>query len=140
WNDVQATFADGRLKTLPLVAKHRGLLTLDYTTPNKKWMFNTHVQLVGTQRLPDNSQVPHDLVHHFPEQTPTYAIWNAQITRSWKKVEVYLGGENLTSYQQHHAIIAVEDPTSPYFNGSQIWAPIMGPMAYLGVRIAPSGL
>lgn len=141
WNDVRATFADGVLKKIPLVAKHRGLVTLDYTTPNKKWMFNTRVQLVGAQRLPDNSLVPHQYTHDFPEISPTYAIWNAQITRSLgKKIELYIGGENLNGFQQHHAIIAASEPDSPYFNGSQIWGPIMGQVAYLGLRFSPSGL
>lgn len=140
WNDVRATFSDGQLKTLPLVAKHRGLVTLDYTTPNKKWMFNTNVQIVGPQRLPDNSKVPHEYMHDFPEVSPVFAVWNAQITRSWKKFEIYIGGENLNSYQQHHAIMAANEPWSPYFNGAQIWAPMMGRVAYLGVRVSPSGL
>lgn len=140
WNDVRATFADGRLKTLPLVAKHRGLVTIDYTTPGKKWMFNTNIQIVGPQRLPDNSQVPHDYVHDFPPITPTFAIWNAQITRSWKKLELYLGAENIGGYQQHQAIMAAGDPWGPYFNGAQIWAPMMSRVAYLGVRVSPSGL
>ncbi|HRI59065.1 MAG TPA: TonB-dependent receptor [Saprospiraceae bacterium] len=141
WNDVQATFSDGVLRTLPLVAKHRGLVTLDYTTPDKNWMFNTRVQIVGPQRLPDNSQVPHEYTHDFPEISPTYGIWNAQVTRRFgKKFELYLGGENLTGYQQHAAIIAANEPNSPYFNGSQIWAPLMGQVAYLGVRFAPAGL
>jgi outer membrane receptor protein involved in Fe transport len=141
WNDVQATFSDGVLRTLPLVAKHRGLVTLDYTTPDKLWMFNTRVQIVGPQRLPDNSQVPHEYTHDFPEISPTYAIWNAQVTRRFgKKFEIYVGGENLNGFQQHAAIIAAEAPNSPYFNGSQIWAPIMGQVAYLGVRFSPSGI
>jgi len=140
WNDVRATFSDGELRTLPLVAKHRGLITLDYTTPDKKWMFNTNIQIVGPQRLPDNSMVPHELIHDFPAQSPTYGLWSAQITRSWNNVEIYVGGENLTAFQQHAAIIAVSNPNSPYFNGSQLWAPIMGTVGYLGVRFSPSGL
>lgn len=140
WNDVRATFSDGQLKTLPLVAKHRGLVTLDYTTPNKKWMFNTRVQIMGPQRLPDNSKVPHIYTHGFPAESPVFAIWNAQITRSWKKFEIYIGGENLNGYQQHSAIMAANEPWSPYFNGAQIWAPMMGRVAYLGVRVAPAGL
>jgi hypothetical protein len=69
-----------------------------------------------------------------------FAIWNEQITRSWKKFEIYVGGENLNGYQQHSAIMAANEPWSPYFNGAQIWAPMMGRVAYLGVRVAPSGL
>ncbi|MCE7924997.1 MAG: hypothetical protein DYG98_18240 [Haliscomenobacteraceae bacterium CHB4] len=141
WNDVRATYADGVLRTLPLVAKHRGLVTLDYTTPDKNWMFNTRVQIIGPQRLPDNSQVPHEYIHDFPETSPTFAVWNAQVTRRFgKKFELYLGGENLNGYQQHEAIIAADKPDSPYFNGSQIWAPLMGQVAYLGLRFAPAGL
>jgi outer membrane receptor protein involved in Fe transport len=141
WNDVRATYSDGVLRKIPLVAQHRGLVSLDYTTPDKKWMFNTRVQIIGPQRLPDNSQVPHEYVHDFPSVTPTFGIWNAQVTRRiGKKLEVYVGGENLNGYQQHNAIIAAGEPDSPYFNGSQIWAPMMRQVAYLGVRYSPSGL
>ncbi len=140
WTDSRTTFSDGALRLLPLLAQHRGLFTADYTTADKKWMFNVRAQIVGPQRLPDNSQIPHELVHDFPAKTPTYTLWSAQITRSWHKIEVYVGGENLTGFQQHAAIIVANDPNSPFFNGSQIWAPIMGQIAYLGVRFAPSGL
>lgn len=141
WNQVEATFSDEVLRTLPLVAKHRGMVTLDYTTPNKLWMFNTRVQIVGPQRLPDNSLIPHQYTHDFPESSPTYAIWNLQVTRRFgKKIEFYVGGENLNGFQQHHAIIAANEPNSPYFNGSQVFAPIMGQVGYLGVRFAPNGL
>ncbi len=134
YNDVRATFSNGRLNTLPLVAKHRGLITMDYETPNKRWMFNTNIQIIGPQRLPDNSAVPHEYVHDFPENSPTYALVNLQVTRRWGNFELYVGGENVGNFQQHHAIIAANEPWSPYFNGSQIWAPMMGAVGYLGVR------
>lgn len=134
-------FADSGLRTIPLVAKHRGLVTLDYTTPNKLWAFHTRVQVMGPQRLPDNSQIPHEYTHDFPTTSPTFGIWNAQVTRRiGKKLEVYIGGENLTGFQQHNAIIAANEPDSPFFNGSQVWAPMMRQVAYLGVRFAPGGL
>ncbi len=140
YNDVQATYADGQLRPIPLVAKHRGLVTADYTTPNKKWMINTNIQIVGPQRLPDNSKLPFDYGEAFPANSPLYALRNAQITRSWKKIELYLGCENISGFRQEQAIIAASDPNSPYFNGSQIWGPIMGTMPYLGLRYAPTGL
>ena len=140
WNDVRATYADNVLRRVPLVAQHRGLVTLDYTTPNKRWMFNTRVQIVGPQRLPDNSQVPHEYRHDFPQNSPTYAIWNAQITRYiGKKLEIYAGGENLNGFQQHNAIIAANEPDSPYFNGSQIWGPMMRQVGYVGLRYSIQG-
>lgn len=141
WNDVRSEFADGKLKTQPLVARQRGLVSIDYTTPTKKWLFNTYVQVIGSQRLPDNSYIPHQYTHDFPSSTPTFALWNAQVTRKLnKKWELYAGCENITGYQQHHAIIAANEPESPFFNGSQVWAPMMRQVGYLGVRFAPGGL
>jgi outer membrane receptor protein involved in Fe transport len=140
WNDVRATFEKGGLMLQPLVARHRGLIGLDYTTRDKKWSFNSHVRIVGPQRLPDNSKIPHRYTHDFPEYSPVYATVNLQITRHWKKTEWYIGGENLNNFQQHNAIIAAEDPLSPFFNGSQLWAPMMGTVGYMGVRFSPSGI
>ena len=37
-------------------------------------------------------------------------------------------------------LIAANNPASPYFNGSQVWAPMMRQIGYLGLRYAPSGL
>lgn len=141
WNDVRAEFADGILKRVPLVARQRGLVSVDYTTPNQRWSFNTYVQIVGPQRLPDNSFLPHSLTHNFPAITPTFALLNAQITRKFgKNLELYGGCENITGYQQHHTIISANDPASPFFNGSQVWAPMMRQVGYLGLRWSPSGL
>jgi len=141
WNDVRSEFADGKLKAQPLVARQRGLVSIDYVTPTKKWLFNTYVQIIGSQRLPDNSYLPHEYAHDFPPNTPTFALWNAQVTRKLnKKWELYAGCENITGYQQHHAIIAANEPDSPFFNGAQVWAPMMRQIGYLGVRFAPGGL
>lgn len=141
WNDVRAEYADGITKMQPLVARHRGLISVDYSTPGKKWLLNTYVQIIGPQRLPDNSYIPHQYTHDFPPTSPTFGLWNAQITRRIAaKWELYAGCENITGYQQHHAIIAPNEPESPFFNGSQVWAPMMRQMGYLGVRFAPGGL
>lgn len=139
-NDVRSQYADGKLKTQALVAQQRGLVMLDYTTADKNWVFNTYVQIIGRQRLPDNSAIPHKYTHDFPATTPTFGLWNAQVTRHFgKKWEVYGGCENITGYQQHNAIIAANEPESPFFNGSQVWAPMMRQIGYLGVRMTVDG-
>ncbi len=141
-NDVRTTFQPGDLRTMPLLARHRGLVTVDYETPNKRWRFNAHTQIVGPQRLPyANIDLPHEYRHSVPTVSPTYALVNAQITfKANERWEIYGGGENLTGFQQHEAVIAGRDPWSPYFNGSQLWAPMMGAVGYIGVRFSPSGL
>jgi len=53
FNDVQITFQDGETRSKPMVAKHRGLVSIDYITPNEKWDFNINSQLVGKSRFAD---------------------------------------------------------------------------------------
>lgn len=138
YQDARAVYSDGVERQAILLPKYRGLITLDYTTPNKKWMFNVRTQLIGAQRLPDNSQIPHEYTHGFPEYSPTYSLWSGQVTYHLSATtELYLGGENITNYQQHEAIIAAREPSSPYFNGAQLWAPMGGNILYLGIRYSP---
>ncbi len=134
FNDVRTTYQNRGLQTVPLVAKYRTLTTLEWSPKSKKWMINTRVGIVGTQRLPSNEGVPVHLLHGFPEKSPVYALWAGQVTRNFKTVEIYAGCENLGDYIQHSAIIAAGEPFSPYFNASQLWAPTMGRTVYAGVR------
>lgn len=149
FNDVRTT-CSGDLEQMPLVAKHRGLITLDYYTKNERWRFNTSLQLVGQQRLPVMSHTDHSAAGHASlelyqvlGETPSYATLNAQVTHTFKDTrwEVYVGGENLTNYMQHHPIIGASDPFNedasiPLFDASQIYAPIMGAIIYGGFRFS----
>jgi outer membrane receptor for ferrienterochelin and colicins len=136
--DVQATYRDGVLRRAPMLPMHRHLVSLDYTTRDERWMLTATMHVVGTQRLPKNEGNPH--VHgDFPERTPVYPTFQAQLTRKWKRIEVYVGGENLSSYTQHRQIISADDPTSKFFNASQVWAPAFGRMGFVGLRVTPKG-
>ncbi len=133
FNDVWVTYTEG-LRNPPLVSKQRGLATLYYETPAKKWRFNVTSQWVGPQRLPDHDQLPHEYSHDLDQVSPAYALLNAQVNRTFKTFEVYAGGENLTNYVQHHPIIAAEDPWSQYFDASQVYAPMSKMRVYVGVK------
>ncbi len=132
-NDVKTTYKD-TLETVPLVAKSRGLLTFDYKTPNKKWLFNYTISLTGQQRLADRSYTPPQYLHHSEAYSPSYYLMNASINRFFKHFEAYMGGENLTNYTQHNPIIASDNPTSIYFDATQVYAPMMGRRFYAGLR------
>jgi outer membrane receptor for ferrienterochelin and colicins len=69
-----------------------------------------------------------------PAESPDYWIINAQVTKFFKKWELYLGGENLTNYMQHHPIIEADNPFGEYFDATIVWAPIMGVVVYSGIR------
>jgi outer membrane receptor for ferrienterochelin and colicins len=56
------------------------------------------------------------------------------VTRKWKKLEVYMGMENILDYTQKNPIMAADDPFGPNFDSSIIWGPIFGRMTYLGAR------
>jgi outer membrane receptor for ferrienterochelin and colicins len=131
YNDVQATYGSTLIQR-PLTAKHRGLVTIDYTSLNKNWRINTQAQLVGKQRIiPSHSSS--DVAHHSTYSEP-YMLVNAQITRVFGNLEMYLGGENLTGYVIHSPIINPQDPFNTAFDASQMYAPMMGALGFVGLR------
>lgn len=134
FNDVKTTYATKLLET-PLVARHRGLIGVDFKTPDKKWMFNWTTQFVGQQRLADRSYTPTTLGVHSATYSPVYSLTHTSVNFFWKNMEFYTGAENLFGYVQHQAIIAWQDPTSEYFDATQIYAPMMGQRIYAGMRI-----
>lgn len=134
FNDVRTTY-QGDLRERPLVARHRGLVAVDYETANKKWRFNLSSQIVGPQRLQNINDLPSSIEVNEVGHSPTYAIANGQFTYApSKKWEFYAGGENLTGYFQQNPIIGAEDPFGEYFDATRIYAPIMGTVGYAGLR------
>ncbi|WP_370898732.1 TonB-dependent receptor domain-containing protein [Chryseobacterium gossypii] len=135
--DVQADYRDGR-REVPFMAKHRGFLNLAYfTNKNKKggfWSFDTTLNWIGKQRLPDTSGNPQEF--RMPIHSGAYAVLNAQISKNFnKKIRAYLGGENLTSYTQKNAIIDFKNPFGNYFDGGMVYAPIMKANFYVGLDV-----
>ena len=133
--DVQTTYASGK-KRQPLQAQHRFFVNLAYNTPiknEKQWRFDYTFNWVGEQRLP--STVANPQHYKLSSITKPYSVMNAQITRVFSpRFEIYVGGENLTNYQQSNAIIAPESPFGNYFDASMVYAPVFGRMIYAGLR------
>ena len=120
-NDVRCTY-DGVLRKKPLTSRYKGLLTLSYKTPLELWQFDVTGQLNGGGELYDQSRYP------------TYFQLQAQITRDFRNFSLYLGGENLTNYKIDNPIINSHHPWNAAFDATQVWGPITGAMAYIGVR------
>lgn len=139
-NDVKVTYNPPSSTTKsdpiqrPMMARHRGLLTLNYKTPNEKWMFNTNTQVVGKQRFAHSHGVPSELIKDFTDEAPAYVTVNAQVSRNFKNLEFYLGGENLTDFRQEAAIVDWQNPFGEYFDAMQVWGPLVGARAYAGIR------
>ncbi|MFA4864528.1 MAG: TonB-dependent receptor plug domain-containing protein, partial [Bacteroidales bacterium] len=132
YNDVKMTI-NRVLMREPMVNKYKGLFSVSYATNLKKWQFDVTAQFNGSARIPSTELLPEE--YKMPANSPDYIILNAQVTKFFKRWEIYLGGENLTNYTQHHPIIAADDPFGPYFDASNIWGPISGIKIYAGVRL-----
>ena len=133
--DVALDYLSG-LKKVPFMAKHRGFANLAYSTNKTEkgrfWSFDTTLNLVGKQRLPNTKSNPAEF--QLADYSPSYATLNAQISRNFsEKIRVYLGGENLTGYQQKVAILDAGNPFGNYFDGGVVYAPIMKQNFYVGV-------
>jgi outer membrane receptor protein involved in Fe transport len=132
YNNVKETI-NGELRDKPLSSQHKAILNLSYATRYERWKFNLTAQLYSNQRLPDTHLNPE--IYQLPKQSPTFMTFNAQVTKKFKYVEIYLGVENFTNYKQENPIIASENPFGEYFDASMIWGPISGAMGYAGIRL-----
>ncbi|TRX71092.1 TonB-dependent siderophore receptor [Carboxylicivirga sp. M1479] len=132
-NDVKATY-DGELLDRPLISRTKGLVNLSYSTPLKKWQFDFTTQFNGKGRVPSTEANP--VEYQRPSSFDAYQIVNSQITRYFRKWNVYVGVENLGDFKQDEPIIAGDDPFGDEFDSSLIWGPIMGRRVYFGLRFS----
>lgn len=131
FEQAKTDYQSGR-KIIPLRPQHRGLVSLQYTTKNEHWRFNTGFNWFGKTRIPDTSV--NDEANQRPLRSKDFFQLNAQITFKWKQWEVYLGGENLLNFSQPNPIIAGDMPFGNQFDASLIYGPLRGAMAFTGVR------
>lgn len=132
-NDVKQTI-NGKLEDKPLQSRHKGFLNLVYDTKDKGWSFDFTAEYNGGGRLPNTSANPEEF--RLKEDFPSFVLLYAQITKKFEGFEIYIGGENLTDYVQHHPILSAKDPFGKYFDSSIIWGPVIGRMFYGGIRLS----
>lgn len=134
FNDVKANFKGNGLMQKPFVKRHKALLTLSYKTPPlEKWKFDITNQFHGAARIPDLSGNP--AAGHFETRSPAYYMLHAQITKKFRKFELYAGGENILNFKQENPIIDPQNPFGENFDASMVWGPINGRILYAGIRI-----
>ena len=133
--DVFSNYS-GQLREKPLLSRNRGFVNLAYETKKRKakqWKFDLTAQWIGSQRIPFTRDNPQELILN--GRSDDYFLMNAQFTRVFgKRLEIYLGVENLLNYTQQNPILSAENPFGEFFESALIWAPIFGRMYYGGVR------
>lgn len=130
-NDVKQTIG-GKLLEKPLTSRYKGLITINYTTPNKSWMFDYTLQLNGGGRIPQTPGAP--AAYNPGNEFSSFTIINAQLTKYFKGWSIYAGAENLTNFTMDHPVIGAEDPNGPWFDATKIWGPVLGRKVYAGIR------
>jgi outer membrane receptor for ferrienterochelin and colicins len=121
FQDVRARY-NGTLQTQVLLPRQRLFANMAYQTRNKRWTYDLTYSRYSAVRLPQEGL------------GRPWTLLNAQLTRSWKLIELYAGGENLLNVIQQNPIIGAQDPFGASFDATEIWSPIMGWNAYLGLR------
>lgn len=129
WMDVKCTYGDRTLRK-PLTSRYKALVTASYETSLKKWQFDVTVQFNGGGRMP-TPDAEHPLWNY---TFPSYTLLSAQVTRRFRRWNIYVGGENLTNYKQKNPIVSAGDPYSPDFDATMVWGPTMGYKLYAGIR------
>lgn len=166
YNDVRQTSFNNQtggyaLREKALQNKFKGLITMSYQTPLKKWQFDVTAQFNGYGRMPDGAvadyyQLPGGNMNYprltadgqyFTRDGNIYHKWYpqllAQITKYWKTCSLYVGAENMTNFKQEHPIAGTYDAQGKVimdyslpFDASMVWAPTMGWKIYVGFRWA----
>ncbi len=125
-------YRSGR-KQKQLVPKNRFFTNLSWNsiknTKNQQWKYDFTINGIGSQRMVENSSNPNF------NQSPSFSLINTQLTRVFSDFsEIYIGIENLGNFTQKNPIIFDNEPFNNKFDTSQVWAPILGRMFYVGLR------
>ena len=133
YTDVKVDYGNG-LIAKPLTSKHKGLFTLNWAPMMGLWQLDISLAVNGGGRMP-KPYVLEDGSMSWPERYKTFPQLNAQLTRNFRHWSVYIGGENLTGYRQKVPIVDAANPWGGNFDATMVYAPIHGPMAYIGFRV-----
>ncbi len=133
---IRNVYDENTLQPRMMVSRDRVLFNAGYALPYDKWKFDATVQWNGKRRLPYMGHVPD---HHVPTDltstnAPSFYNFNAQITRTFPKWDIYLGGENLANFRQKNPIMGASEPFGQHFDAGMAWGPVVGRMIYAGMR------
>ncbi|TGE14637.1 TonB-dependent receptor [Hymenobacter elongatus] len=134
--DVRTSYV-GELLPRALTPRHRLFANVGYATAFDKWRADLTMQWFGQRPLaytPGSEGHGHGAGAPGLNYAPRYALLNGQVTRAFKRLELYAGVENLTNYRQPTPIAGATDPFGPNFDAAMVWGPTYGRLTYAGFR------
>ena len=142
YNDVRCTYGGqrtaagdkGQLMEKPLTSRYKGLFTVAWKPYMGLWQVDLTLQLNGGGRMP-TPYTTADGTPSWDERFPAYPQLNMQVTRRFRHITVYVGGENLTNYRQPIPVIGAANPWDSTFESTLVWGPVHGIMGYAGIRM-----
>jgi outer membrane cobalamin receptor len=132
-DDVQTDYRLVAAEAKPLLARNKALVRVGYVTKKEFWRFDVTIQWEGVKPLPlaaspEGLTVPR-------EYSDDYTMLTAQVTRVFKRWELYFGGENLLGMVQKNPILSPENPFGNTFDATRVWGPINRQKGYAGIRL-----
>ena len=144
YTDAKTEYRSIGLSETPLSSRFKGVLNIQYKTNLSRWIFDFTASVNGSARvygfMKDLRDDDGKLIYPHG-RTPIYPLLFAQITRRLRGVDIYVGGENLTNFRQKEVILGgktadgMVDTSSPSFDASAIWGPLMGIRINAGIRL-----
>lgn len=131
WLEVRSTMGGSMMSEI-MVPSHRGFANLEYSTKNNRWSYDLTFSIFGTQRLA-KVRLPDGTLSQDNKSKPIPML-SAQVTHRFKKIEIYLGGENLLDHRLKDPIIDAENPFSDTFDATRVYSSIFGVNVYAGFR------
>jgi outer membrane receptor for ferrienterochelin and colicin len=123
---------NGNKTVLPFNPTHRVTGTFSFNPLNKKWHFDMNIHWYGKQELAQTSSNP--IEYQLPEVSKPYTVINAQFTKSWERIDLYVGCENIFDFRQKQPILGWQNPFGSYFDTSSVWGPTRGREVYFGLK------
>lgn len=131
WINAKTEYG-GQLMKKPLTSDYKALITASYETPLRKWQFDFTTQFNGGGRMP----TPDAANPLWAKTFDSFTILNAQITKNFKNLSIYVGAENITDFTQKNPIVSANDPYGSDFDATMVWGPTQGRKFYAGLRYA----
>lgn len=128
-NDRTSAFFDGNEKLIPLLKNDKYLANFYWADIHDKWRFSTTFLVNGPARIPA-------LTGRSESYSPYFFTTHAQVNYTpTKKMDIYIGAENIFSYTQEDRIYLWQNTASSAFDAGMIWGPMDVRRMYVGAKV-----